>query len=94
MRFVHVLSLGTAAAFATPAGAQLNNLDEALRTTPITTQELAPNFHVLFGVGGSVAEGGDGLGAGGGGGCALPVELTGIQRSAPQSLAIELAQRQ
>ena len=54
MRFVHFLSLGTAAALGMPAGAQLNNLDEALRTTPITTQELAPNFHVLFGVGGNI----------------------------------------
>ena len=37
-----------------PAVAQLNNLDEALRTTPITTQQLAANFHVLFGVGGNI----------------------------------------
>jgi cyclase len=39
---------------AAPAAAQLNNLDEALRTTPITTQQLAENFHVLFGVGGNI----------------------------------------
>jgi glyoxylase-like metal-dependent hydrolase (beta-lactamase superfamily II) len=37
-----------------PAGAQLANLDEALRTTPITTQRLADDFHVLFGVGGNI----------------------------------------
>jgi glyoxylase-like metal-dependent hydrolase (beta-lactamase superfamily II) len=41
-------------AVAAPAAAQLNNLDEALRTTPITTQQLAENFHVLFGVGGNI----------------------------------------
>jgi glyoxylase-like metal-dependent hydrolase (beta-lactamase superfamily II) len=40
--------------FAVPASAQLNNLDEALRTTPITTETLAENFHVLFGVGGNI----------------------------------------
>ena len=39
---------------AVPAAAQLNDLDEALRTTPITTQQLAENFHVLFGVGGNI----------------------------------------
>ena len=37
-----------------PVAAQLNNLDEALRTTPITTQKLADDFHVLFGVGGNI----------------------------------------
>jgi glyoxylase-like metal-dependent hydrolase (beta-lactamase superfamily II) len=40
---------GAASAFA-----QLDNLDEALRTTPITTQKLADDFHVLFGVGGNI----------------------------------------
>ena len=39
---------------AAPAVAQLDNLDEAFRTTPITTQQLADNFHVLFGVGGNI----------------------------------------
>lgn len=29
-------------------------LDEALRNTPITTQKIADNFHVLFGVGGNI----------------------------------------
>ena len=44
--------LGLVVAF--PAAAQLDNLDEQLRTTPITTQEIAPDFHVLFGVGGNI----------------------------------------
>jgi glyoxylase-like metal-dependent hydrolase (beta-lactamase superfamily II) len=48
------LSIALAALWAAPAVAQLNNLDEALRTTPITTLELAENFHVLFGVGGNI----------------------------------------
>jgi hypothetical protein len=39
---------------ALPAAAQLDDLDERLRTTPITTQELAPDLHVLFGVGGNI----------------------------------------
>jgi cyclase len=51
---VHRLWIGLAFAVAAPAGAQLANLDEALRTTPITTQQLGENFHVLFGVGGNI----------------------------------------
>ena len=39
---------------ALPAAAQLADLDEQLRTTPITTQKLAEDFHVLFGVGGNI----------------------------------------
>ena len=39
---------------AAPAFAQLQNLEESLRTTPITMQTLADNFHVLFGVGGNI----------------------------------------
>ena len=39
---------------AAPALAQLQNLEESLRTTPITIQTLADNFHVLFGVGGNI----------------------------------------
>ena len=46
------IGLGLVVAF--PAAAQLDNLDEQLRTTPITTQEIAPDFHVLFGVGGNI----------------------------------------
>jgi glyoxylase-like metal-dependent hydrolase (beta-lactamase superfamily II) len=38
-----------------PVFAQLNNLDEALRTTPITTQKITDGFYVLFGVGGNIA---------------------------------------
>jgi glyoxylase-like metal-dependent hydrolase (beta-lactamase superfamily II) len=55
MRFVRRSSLGMALWVAmAPAVAQLDNLDEALRTTPITTLALADNFHVLFGVGGNI----------------------------------------
>jgi cyclase len=46
--------IGLSVVLAAPAAAQLDNLDEALRTTPITTQELSENFHVLFGVGGNI----------------------------------------
>lgn len=54
MRFVNRLSLGVAVVIAAPVAAQLNNLDEALRTTPIRSEQLAENFHVLFGVGGNI----------------------------------------
>jgi glyoxylase-like metal-dependent hydrolase (beta-lactamase superfamily II) len=55
MRFVAGAWLASAVVgSAVPAAAQLNDLDEALRTTPITTQELADGFHVLFGVGGNI----------------------------------------
>ena len=55
MRFVTSAWLASAVVgSAGPAAAQLDNLDEALRTTPITTQKLADNFHVLFGVGGNI----------------------------------------
>lgn len=40
---------------AVPAFAQLQNLDEQLRTTPIRTQMIAEDFYVLFGVGGNIA---------------------------------------
>jgi glyoxylase-like metal-dependent hydrolase (beta-lactamase superfamily II) len=53
MRLLAPLSVGAALA-AAPAFAQLANLEEALRTTPITALELAENFHVLFGVGGNI----------------------------------------
>ena len=42
-------------AAAGPALAQLNELDEALRTTPIRTERIADGFYVLFGVGGNIA---------------------------------------
>jgi glyoxylase-like metal-dependent hydrolase (beta-lactamase superfamily II) len=63
MPFARHLSLGLAVVAAAPAFAQLNDLDEALRTTPITTQQLGENFHVLFGVGGNilVSIGGNGV---------------------------------
>lgn len=54
MSFVRSALLSMAVAVTAPAAAQLNDLDEALRTTPITTQQLGENFHVLFGVGGNI----------------------------------------
>jgi len=54
MSFARSVSLGFAVICAMPAAAQLDNLDEQLRTTPITTQKLAEDFHVLFGVGGNI----------------------------------------
>jgi glyoxylase-like metal-dependent hydrolase (beta-lactamase superfamily II) len=47
-----VVSLVLAAA---PAFAQLADLDERLRTTPIRAEKIAENFYVLFGVGGNIA---------------------------------------
>ena len=44
-----------AVAASAPAAAQLANLEESLRTTPITTQKIADNFYILFGVGGNIA---------------------------------------
>lgn len=38
-----------------PALAQLDNLDEAIRNTPITSQRVADGLHVLLGVGGNIA---------------------------------------
>lgn len=46
--------MALAFAVVAPAFAQLQNLEESLRTTPITTQKIADNFHVLFGVGGNI----------------------------------------
>jgi cyclase len=54
MSFARRVSVGLAVICAMPAAAQLDNLDEQLRTTPITTQKLAEDFHVLFGVGGNI----------------------------------------
>jgi cyclase len=54
MQLARRVFLGLAVLCAASAGAQLDNLDEALRTTPITTQQLGENFHVLFGVGGNI----------------------------------------
>ena len=39
---------------AAPAFAQLQDLDEQLRTTPIRPEKIADNFYVLFGVGGNI----------------------------------------
>jgi cyclase len=41
-------------AAALPASAQLQNLDEQLRTTPIRAEKIADKFYVLFGVGGNI----------------------------------------
>src|SRR5690349_5934960 len=54
MAVAHRLCIALSVVAALPAAAQLNDLDEQLRTTPITTQKLADDFHVLFGVGGNI----------------------------------------
>src|SRR5690606_35143402 len=46
------------------ASAQLADLSEALRTTPITTEQVGDNLYVMFGVGGAILAS---LGAQGGG---------------------------
>jgi cyclase len=52
--YARQLLAGAALAVAAPAFAQLDSLVEQLRTTPITTQKIADNFYVLFGVGGNI----------------------------------------
>ena len=52
--FVSSFLVGAALVGAAPAFAQVDNLVEQMRTTPITTQKIADNFHVLFGVGGNI----------------------------------------
>lgn len=54
MYFACRVSLGFAVACAAHVAAQTADLDQQLRTTPITTQQLGENFHVLFGVGGNI----------------------------------------
>lgn len=49
---ISIVSVALAAAF--PAGAQLQNLDEQLKTTQIRPEKIAENFYVLFGVGGNI----------------------------------------
>ena len=49
-----VCSTSVACVVGRPALAQLQNLDEQLRTTPIRPEKLADNFYVLFGVGGNI----------------------------------------
>jgi glyoxylase-like metal-dependent hydrolase (beta-lactamase superfamily II) len=53
MRLAPLLALSIASA-ASPALAQLQNLEEQLRTTPIRPEKIADNFYVLFGVGGNI----------------------------------------
>src|SRR5688572_23716618 len=52
--FARRLCAGLCLVLALPAAAQLGDLDERLRATPITTQKLYDDFHVLFGVGGNI----------------------------------------
>src|SRR5688572_8716568 len=54
MRLIRTSLASAVLAAALPAGAQLQNLDEAVRTTPIRAEKLADDFHVLFGVGGNI----------------------------------------
>jgi glyoxylase-like metal-dependent hydrolase (beta-lactamase superfamily II) len=50
-----LLTASLFAIFALPAFAQLQNLDEQLRTTPIRAEKIADDFYILFGVGGNIA---------------------------------------
>ena len=50
---ISIVSVALAVA-AFPAGAQLQNLDEQLKTTQIRPEKIADNFYVLFGVGGNI----------------------------------------
>jgi glyoxylase-like metal-dependent hydrolase (beta-lactamase superfamily II) len=54
MHFARVGTVSLMLAAALPAAAQLQNLDEQLKTTPIRPEKLADNFYVLFGVGGNI----------------------------------------
>jgi cyclase len=49
-----VSALCAALVAALPANAQLQNLDEQLRTTAIRAEKIADKFYVLFGVGGNI----------------------------------------
>lgn len=54
LNYVRPFIVGAALLGVAPAFAQLDNLAEQLKTTPITSTKLADNFHVLFGVGGNI----------------------------------------
>jgi len=54
MRTLRGLVSIAAAGLSLPAVAQLQDLAEQLRTTQITTQKIADDFYVLFGVGGNI----------------------------------------
>ncbi|HVY66013.1 MAG TPA: MBL fold metallo-hydrolase [Gammaproteobacteria bacterium] len=54
LHYVRPFIAGAALAGVAPAFAQSDSLAEQLKTTPITTQKLADDFHVLFGVGGNI----------------------------------------
>lgn len=53
IRLRHLLP-AVALGLGTPALGQLNDLDEALRTTPIRAERLGDGLHALFGVGGAI----------------------------------------
>ncbi|HEX6994203.1 MAG TPA: MBL fold metallo-hydrolase [Gammaproteobacteria bacterium] len=53
IRWRHVVP-AAALALGTPAHGQLDDLDEALRTTPIRAERLGDGLHALFGVGGAI----------------------------------------
>ena len=54
MNYARLLPVAVLVCVAAPAFAQLQDLDEQLRTTPIRADKLAENFYVLFGVGGNI----------------------------------------
>lgn len=54
MAFAFRLLCLSSVAVAAPAFGQLDNLDEQIRTTPITAQKIADDFYVLLGVGGNI----------------------------------------
>jgi cyclase len=55
MKTFRVLITFVALLFTLPLQAQPADLDEAIRTTEITSQSITDDFHVLFGVGGNIA---------------------------------------
>jgi len=54
IQFRYAAPVAAALVFTVPAHAQLGDLDEALRTTPIQAEQLREGLHVLFGVGGAI----------------------------------------
>jgi cyclase len=54
LRSIRSVAAVIAGAAVSPAFAQPGDLAEQLRTTPISTQKLADDFYVLFGVGGNI----------------------------------------
>jgi len=54
IQFRYAAPVAAALVFTVPAHAQLGDLDEALRRTPIQAEQLREGLHVLFGVGGAI----------------------------------------